>query len=130
MSSSTSNGWDPFRKKLWNLSVPRKIKFFCWRAMNDIIPTHLNLKRRGVNADLTYPTCNGGVKSIDHTLFRCPRVRDLWGIIHPSANLMANFNNSFRDRWMVLSLSCDLEKLSLIAITCRAIWNDRNSLRL
>lgn len=40
--------------------------------------------------------------------------------------LEIDFNNSITDRWMKLNSSKSMEEMELIAVTCWAIWLDRN----
>jgi hypothetical protein len=46
-SSATSNFW----KILWNMKVPNSVKMFLWRACHNIIPTKVNLQKRGIVMD-------------------------------------------------------------------------------
>lgn len=48
-ASPSSNIMEAVWKNLWNLSIPRKIKIFIWRAIHNIIPTNLNLHNRGMD---------------------------------------------------------------------------------
>lgn len=113
-------------KRIWKMKVPNKIKFF-WRALNEIIPTNYNLWKSGVNVDLTCSICNAFPESTDHALFSCSRAKNVWARTAPQVDCSIDFNNRFRDRWLSVSSSCFDEELDLIAITCWAIWNDRNS---
>lgn len=43
---------------------------------------------------------------------------------------MEEFNGSFKDWWDALCSSYNSEELNIAAITCWAIWNDRNNKRM
>lgn len=104
-SSSNRNGEEMW-KKVWNLKVPRKIKFFIWRAIHNIIPTNLNLKNRGSDLSPLCPICNGVVESLDHALMTCLKAKLVWNKISASPVSNQDFNNNFGERWSVISSSC------------------------
>lgn len=45
--SSSKNHMSKVWKSIWNLKIPPKIKHFCLKALNNTLPTKLNLKQRG-----------------------------------------------------------------------------------
>lgn len=129
-ASPSCNSVEQIWKKIWSLEVPRKIKFFCWRAFHEIIPTNLNLKNRGINIEPFCPRCNNSFESTDHALFGYNQIKPLWRKIVSSELLTAEFNGCIRDRWLALCSACKPNELNIIAITCWANWNDRNNQRL
>ncbi|KAL5765268.1 hypothetical protein ACOSQ2_017862 [Xanthoceras sorbifolium] len=46
--ASSSNEALEVWKHLWKLDVPNKIKLFAWRACKEILPTNLNLSKKGI----------------------------------------------------------------------------------
>lgn len=116
-------------KSLWNLNVPSKIKHFCRRALNDTLPTNINLLKRGMDLSLSCFLYKDHPEYTDHVLITCPRAL-VWNNISPAFLNNHNFNNSFKDRWLSTSTSRKREELDLFTITCWALWNDRNKSRL
>jgi hypothetical protein len=45
-------------KRIWGMKVPNSLENFLWRACHDILSTKDNLKRRGINLDLSCIFCN------------------------------------------------------------------------
>lgn len=110
------------------MKVPRKIKFFLWRAIHDIIPTNFNLKSRGIDLLSAYPICNVAFESMDHVLIKCPRAQLIWSKIYQLPSMDDAYNNNFGERWSTINSSCPKEELNIFAITCWSIWNDRNTI--
>jgi hypothetical protein len=67
-SSSDGVMW----KKLWRLRVPPKIRLFWWRAVNNFLPTKLELQRRHVEREAF---CG---ESLFHVVFVCTMARRFW----------------------------------------------------
>lgn len=115
-------------KKLRNLRVPNKIKHFCWKALNDTLPTNVNLLNRRIDLSPICPQCLCCPEFTDHALVSCSRANSIWKIITPSLVFTQSFNNSFKDRWISLNSSCKKEELEIFSIGCWALWNDRNNI--
>jgi hypothetical protein len=49
--SSREGTRDSVWKIIWNLKIPNAVKIFMWKACNDLLPTKVNLLRRGVVSD-------------------------------------------------------------------------------
>lgn len=124
--ASSSNSMEKVWNSLWKLKIPSKIKLFCWKALNNTLPTKLNLLKRGIASDLYCPICGNEVESTDHILFQCCRAKEIWEITFNRVFLETNFNGSFVDRWLKIVESCSSSELGLVAVTCWSIWNDRN----
>lgn len=85
---------------------------------------------KGIEISSICPVCNALPKSTDHSLLLCTRTKAVWGQIVPQPVYERSFNNSFRDKWISFSSSCSTSELSISALTCWTIWNDRNNIRL
>uniref|UniRef100_A0A803PRA7 Reverse transcriptase zinc-binding domain-containing protein n=1 Tax=Cannabis sativa TaxID=3483 RepID=A0A803PRA7_CANSA len=68
-SNSPRKWWDRF----WSLNVPKKIKIFAWRVINDAIATAVNQLHRKISHTVECSLCTCG-KSVGHALFICTRV--------------------------------------------------------
>jgi hypothetical protein len=55
------------------------VKMFLWRALNNLLPTRSNLKRRGVIKDTLCPLCGLKEEGVAHVLWNCPATCDVWG---------------------------------------------------
>ncbi|KAL8161427.1 hypothetical protein V2J09_012916 [Rumex salicifolius] len=50
-ASSSSNDSELLWNKLWRLNVPLRVRSFIWRGCRNILPTKVNLCRRGITPD-------------------------------------------------------------------------------
>lgn len=55
-----------FRKSIWKMKVPGKIKRFIWKAYTNSLPTKDNLLKRKILHELVCPHCVGELKSVVH----------------------------------------------------------------
>ena len=65
-------------RKLWNLSVPNKVKNFLWRATMNVLPTCDNLIRRRVEVMPICSFCNHQNETVLHALVDCAFARTCW----------------------------------------------------
>lgn len=65
-------------KQLWDLQVPRKIQFFCWRALRGIVPLNTILANRHIPISGGCPICHKGAEDMTHMLFQCDLASKLW----------------------------------------------------
>ncbi|GKC56064.1 RNA-directed DNA polymerase, eukaryota, reverse transcriptase zinc-binding domain protein [Tanacetum coccineum] len=62
----------------WIKSVPIKVNILAWKIACDVMPTRLNISRRGIIVDtIRCPICNAGVESSNHLFFSCDVARHL-----------------------------------------------------
>ncbi|GKA24778.1 RNA-directed DNA polymerase, eukaryota, partial [Tanacetum coccineum] len=67
------------QKTRWLKEVPKKINILAWKVRFDLLPTRLNLSRRGVEIQsIVCPTCNKEVESSSHIFFVCSLARDIY----------------------------------------------------
>lgn len=125
--SSSSSGCKKWWEGLWGLKIPSKIKVFMWRACEAIIPTRVNLQRRGVSVDVLCPACFQHPETTDHALVTCRRSKRFWKNLLPSFDWSIGFNDSFMDRCVVMQSLLSGFEFSLWCVGCWALWNDRNA---
>ncbi|KAK9073323.1 hypothetical protein SSX86_007647 [Deinandra increscens subsp. villosa] len=65
----------------WSNWLPIKVNAFVWRAALDRIASKTNLSLRGITLDISCESCSGFPESVDHLLFRCPRVKTIWTLV-------------------------------------------------
>lgn len=124
--SSSSNNMSNIWNNLWKLNIPAKIKHFCWRSLNNIIPNNVNLNKKGINVPIVCPICNASPESSDHCLFTCNRAKEIWKLTYNDVFLGKDLGDCLADRWFLINSKSSKEALGLVAVTCWAIWNDRN----
>ncbi|MDV3193975.1 MAG: hypothetical protein Q8835_02880, partial [Sweet potato little leaf phytoplasma] len=126
-ASSSSNPMGKVWDIVWQLKVPSKVKFFCWKALRGFLPTRVNLHIRGMDIFTGCPMCSMAVESIDHCLFSCSKAKEIWRLTFCHDLLERDFNHWFEDRWIALCEILSRDELRLIAVTCWAIWGDKNN---
>lgn len=57
-ASSSNNVMESVLKNLWKLRIPSKIKIFWWKAINEVLPTKVNLNSKGINTTIECPICS------------------------------------------------------------------------
>lgn len=124
--SSSVNPMKQIWENIWKLKIPTKIKTFCWKALNNIIRNKVNLHSRGIDTPIICPICNQSNENSDHCLFVCKRAQEIWKLTFDCVFLEEEFNGSLVDIWIRIKSRHSRENLELIAITCWAIWLDRN----
>ncbi|KAM6574504.1 uncharacterized protein LOC115696411 [Cannabis sativa] len=120
--SSNSNWW----KRLWALKLPKKVKIFVWRVINDDLPTAVNLLHRKVIQSSACSLCNCSRETLVHALFLCTRAQQVWSLL-PSFTAVPNISqlNGFE---IFSSLAAATSNSDLERILCRmwSIWTERN----
>lgn len=74
MHYQASGDW----KLIWNMSLPPKIKHFCWRLLRCCLPTRFNLQGRGVNCQSTCVVCNNDIEDEMHMFLHCTFAINCW----------------------------------------------------
>ncbi|KAF4394999.1 hypothetical protein F8388_017727 [Cannabis sativa] len=67
---------------MWALKLPKNVKIFAWRFINDALPTQVNLMHRKFFAVATCSLCNCLRESSGHALFFCTRAQQVWSLSH------------------------------------------------
>jgi hypothetical protein len=113
-------------KTCWSMRVPNAIKMFLWRACHNLLPTKVNLLKRGICDNSFCPICLSENETVEHIIWECPMANDVWGEapikLQKSTYLGGNFSQIFTD---VISW-CIKEEVELFAIIARRIWHRRN----
>lgn len=76
---STATGIDRrIWRIIWQLSIPKKIKIFLWKAIHNILPVRDNLARRKIINSGRCILCDQGNETVEHALLFCPWTRPVW----------------------------------------------------
>ena len=59
-------------------ALPILAKVFLWKACNNILPTKLNLFRKGIVPDALCPICGLHEETVEHVLWTCEAAKDVW----------------------------------------------------
>ena len=64
-------------KACWKLNVPNVVKLFLWKALHNLLPTRVNLTRKGIIKDTSCPICGLGEETVSHILWDCSTSQDV-----------------------------------------------------
>ncbi|GJV50418.1 RNA-directed DNA polymerase, eukaryota, reverse transcriptase zinc-binding domain protein, partial [Tanacetum coccineum] len=66
-------------KTRWIKAVPIKVNIHAWKVKLNILPTRLNISKRGMDIEsILCPLCEKNVKSSSHIFFTCPISREIF----------------------------------------------------
>ncbi|XP_041020460.1 uncharacterized protein LOC121262109 [Juglans microcarpa x Juglans regia] len=103
------------------------VKFFLWKAANELLPTKRNLFHRKIVENPLCPICFRDEESVIHALWKCPAANDVW------ANGLSGIHKWKREGVDLLTLRGKmmkvLEKATLEepAVILRKVWLRRNT---
>jgi hypothetical protein len=125
-------GADSVWKKLLELSVPSKVKFFAWRALRGCIPCHVILANKHITNAVSCPMCQTEVEDIKHTC----RAREVWTSLgiweHIERMMSVNRSGSILIQEVIRTggevRELNLGRAELILIGCWYIWWQRRQL--
>ncbi|KAJ9562034.1 hypothetical protein OSB04_007194 [Centaurea solstitialis] len=116
----------------WVKSIPSKVNVFFWKAKLERLPCRALLDKYGIDLDSTLcPRCNCEVESVQHALFSCEKVKNLWSLVGRWWNLDVSSIASLDDLLSLAVRSGANKKASALwEATIRSfaymIWSDRN----
>jgi hypothetical protein len=114
-------------KECWSLNVPNVVKLFLWRALHDLLPTKVNLAKKGVLQDTLCPICAMEEETVMHIIWSCPASVDVWGVGPRCLQKIGGVGICFPDLFEDIRRRCDISELELFAVTAWRIWLRRNS---
>ncbi|CAI8589602.1 unnamed protein product [Vicia faba] len=65
-------------KKIWQTHVHIRVKIFLWRLARNILPTYQNLRKKGMNLNLSCPLCDASLEFPHHLFLSCSVVKLVW----------------------------------------------------
>lgn len=111
-------------KKLWNLPVPQKMKYFLWRMCKNNIPVRNLLRGRGVQTTIICPMCNSDVEHVRHIFVECQHASNYWDCLGRDFDTIEIETVS---SWILEKLGTELEgKLIKLVKIFWGIWWARN----
>ncbi|XP_042969001.1 uncharacterized protein LOC122301672 [Carya illinoinensis] len=83
-------------RSIWELEVPGVVKFFIWRAGNDLLPTKKNLFRRKIVADQKCLLCGAEIETVMHALWEA---NDVWSDSQSLVQKWSSTESDFLHLW-------------------------------
>ncbi|CAB4268750.1 unnamed protein product [Prunus armeniaca] len=125
-TNGTANGITaPVWRKIWEVRVPPKVRLFLWRAMLNILPTKVNLKRRGV-AELGGCVFCGEEETGFHVFVQCPMAEAVWHHCSCWGSLQRVVAVDLTAWFQDVALTLSAPELEQVMICMWALWNERN----
>lgn len=119
--TSRSRERDDILKNLWCLNVAPIVKFFLWKASNDILPIRSNLYSRKVIDSSQCMICMKEVETMMHVIWSCPATKDVWAKNGSPTHKKANQGEDFMEFWRILSSTLKMEQLKVTATIMKGI---------
>ena len=113
-------------KKCWSLKVPNAAKMFLWRACHNLLPTKVNLRKRGVCENSFCPICLAENETVEHIIWECPAANDVWGGAQIKLQKSICSGGNFFQIFSGIISRCATEEVELFAIVAQRIWHHRN----
>ncbi|GKD63196.1 RNA-directed DNA polymerase, eukaryota, reverse transcriptase zinc-binding domain protein, partial [Tanacetum coccineum] len=119
-------------KTRWIKAVPIKVNIHAWKVKLDILPTRLNISKRGMDIEsILCPLCEKNVESSSHIFFTCPISREIFRKVLPWWEIDVVMVSSY-DEWLewLLNIRLHSKHKELFEGVCYVlwwyIWNIRN----
>ena len=103
-----------------------KVFFFVWSTKDQILPTRLNLNKRGINTEAKCPLCEKALESTSHALLFCDRLWDVWWNWHACPISLLAENKNFVDAALQILDAGTHHDLETLFATAWSIWYNRN----
>uniref|UniRef100_A0A7N2MHX6 Reverse transcriptase zinc-binding domain-containing protein n=1 Tax=Quercus lobata TaxID=97700 RepID=A0A7N2MHX6_QUELO len=105
--ASTNDMTGQFWQTIWSLGIPNMLKTFAWKASCNILPTKVNLCRRGVIDNATCEACGMAEETSGHLFWDCTKAREVWVAIGISFDATDVSFKEFVDLlWYVIFVQC------------------------
>jgi ribonuclease HI len=115
-------------KKVWSLKGSRVVKFFLWKACNDVLPTKEKLFKRKITPDPLCPICGSEPESTSHILWNCPAAQDVWSECNGKLQKRKCGGDDFMELLESLRQCLNEEEMHLMVTVARQIWLRRNKM--
>ncbi|GKC28085.1 RNA-directed DNA polymerase, eukaryota, reverse transcriptase zinc-binding domain protein [Tanacetum coccineum] len=119
-------------KTRWIKAVPIKVNIHAWKVKLDILPTRLNISKRGMDIEsILCPLCEKNMESSSHIFFTCPISREIFHKVLLLWEIDVVMVSSY-DEWLkwLLSIRLHSKHKELFEGVCYVlwwyIWNFRN----
>ncbi|KAF5472199.1 hypothetical protein F2P56_008936 [Juglans regia] len=113
-------------KSIWEMKVPDKVKFFMWKAGNNLLATRVNLFSKKVIENPICPICLKGEETIMHVLWHCPAAGDMWAESHRAIQKWGPLETDLLKLWKDLEGKLNKYELDGVAVIMRGLWMRRN----
>ncbi|KAM1509792.1 hypothetical protein ACFX10_018906 [Malus domestica] len=97
-SSSNASAYAKLWKHLWKANIPPKVKNFTWRVCHNILPTKVNLTKKGVRVESECGICQGEDEEVNTKTTRTGGIPSPWSAPPSQWWVKLNTDGELRDR--------------------------------
>ncbi|XP_062170478.1 uncharacterized protein LOC133876208 [Alnus glutinosa] len=99
-----------------------------WRGSStgNILPTRVNLQKRGMDLDPVCIFCHSVRESVTHVLWECHFAMDVWGVCGGKLQKCSNAGASFSEVLEMMFDRWTIEEVELFAEVARRLWFRQN----
>lgn len=119
-----------WKKKIWDVHTPTKIKLLLWKATHGGLPVNERLAARSIIPNPACIRC-GEVESVSHVFFTCPFAQETWRKVPFKRDLQLTGITQFSEGWNLVQVETSLPPTgfnegSLAAWVIWSLWIFRN----
>ena len=98
-------GYEKYNGALLETSMPPKLKHFMLQIIYGCTPVRKNLRSRCIKCDIQCARCEVEEETINHVIFECPPVTQVWALstipTNPEFHMQSVFENMDYLFWMI-----------------------------
>ena len=99
-------------------------KVFLWKACNNILPTKLNVFRKGIVPGALCPICGLHKETVEHVLWTCEAAKDVWSACRVRTQKCVAMEVDFISLFLHLREKLEADDLQRMVLVARQIWLD------
>lgn len=97
-----------------------------WRACHNLLPTKMNLHRRGICEEAQSLICFQEEETVEHIVWECPSTSDVWGANIIKIQKCRRGWGDFQQLLLEVVKRCDPNEVELFMVIARKLWMHRN----
>ncbi|KAL0406293.1 UNVERIFIED_CONTAM: hypothetical protein Slati_3943200 [Sesamum latifolium] len=129
-SGSSNKDFTQYWKTIRNLTVPNKIRLFCWKLCLDALPTALNITKWIHDSIFGCPFCHHLNEDTVHTFILCDYARQTWALSHLRWSIISPANTDPTGWFHHVVEHLDINELEFFIMLCWFIWWGRKKLSM
>ncbi|KAL5783740.1 hypothetical protein ACOSP7_008769 [Xanthoceras sorbifolium] len=115
-----------WKRFLWGLNIPAKVRMFVWRACRNLLPTRSLLAARRVPVGSGCPLCDAAVEFVLHSLWLCRSLAESKAAVPFLASLRLPAEGSFLDFILACFSILLVHEMELLLVLLWRFWFRHN----
>ncbi|RLN00854.1 hypothetical protein C2845_PM06G28080 [Panicum miliaceum] len=113
---------------IWKLKVPLKVHLFWWRALQNFLPSKLELKWGHIIPESYCELCGDPEEMVFHVIFCCPVAKRFWAEVFPGISIPMLHPSTWAMDVLDTNI-CSVNTASLVVCEAWTLWSARNARR-